>query len=148
VTATWILESEDGRPARGLRRYVWLVAEACGVGPDGFFLELERPLCAYLAVDGRLSRFPTRDVALWWQEEHGWAAGIESHSGRNIVLLTYLGLDALPAPRVVAHFLTELFAERFPGQPDPPAPRRVTDTDGLLDRLTSYAQPAVLRLYL
>ncbi|MFL6143779.1 MAG: DUF6292 family protein [Labedaea sp.] len=142
------LESEDDRPARGLHRYVQLVAEACGVGPDGFFLELERPLRAYLAVDGRLPQFPTRDVALWWEEEHGWAAGIETHSGRNLILLTYLGLDALPAPQAVVHFLADLFTERFPGQPNPPALRRVTDTDGLLDRLASYARPAVVRLYL
>jgi Family of unknown function (DUF6292) len=141
------LEFEVG-PARGLRRYVRLVAEACGVGPDGFFLELDRPLRAYLAVDGRLPRFPTRDVALCWHEEHGWAAGIEAHSGRDLVLLTYLGVDVLPAPRIVAQFLTELFAEQFPGQPNPPELRRVTDTDDLLDRLASYAQPAVMRLHL
>ncbi|HEV2777805.1 MAG TPA: DUF6292 family protein [Actinophytocola sp.] len=137
------LDFEDAA-ARGLRGYVRLVAEACGAGPNCSFIEWDRPLRAYIAVDGRLPGFPTRDVALWWQEEHGWAAGIETHSGQDIILLTYLGTEALPAPRVVARFLAEVLGRRHPGQPQPPALRRVTDDD-LLDRLADYARPALVR---
>lgn len=132
----------DTRAARGLRRYVRLVATALDLGAHGYFVQLERPVGLYLAVDGHLPRFPTHDVALTWHEEHGWAAGVETRSGADLLILRYLGREVLPPPRTVARFVHDLFAGRSPGQPDPPAFRHVDDADDLPERLAGYATPA------
>ena len=128
-------------PARGLRQYVRLVAEALNLGAHGYCVQLDPPTDVYLALDGRLARYPTRDVALTWDEEHGWAACIETHSGEDLIVLSYLGTELLPAPRLVAQFVDQLFAEEFPGQPDPPAFRRAGEADALFERLAGYATP-------
>jgi hypothetical protein len=125
--------------AQGLPRYVRLVADALGLVGESSFVQLEPPANAYLALDGRLSLFPTHDVALVWDEEHGWAAGIETSSGDDIVVLTYLGDDILPAPRVVARFARSVFGNELPGQPQPPTLRTVNDDDDLHARLAAYA---------
>jgi hypothetical protein len=109
----------DGFAAQGLRRYVREVAEACGLGPDSSVVEPDRPMCAYLPVDGRLPLFPTHDIALWWHEEKGWAAGLEVHSGADLIPLCYLGGDLRPAPRVVARFLADFLAGTQLGQLEP-----------------------------
>ncbi|MFL6142017.1 MAG: DUF6292 family protein [Labedaea sp.] len=122
----------DGFAAQGLRRYVRDVAEACGLGPDSSVVEPDRPMCAYLPVDGRLPLFPNQDLALWWHEENGWAAGLEVHSGVDLIPLCYLDGDLLPAPQAVARFLADFLAGTQPGQVVPPVRRRQED---LLTRL-------------
>lgn len=131
------LETE-GRAARGLRRYLGLVAEKLGVG-GAVSVQLEEPVSAYIPLDGRLRRFPDHDVALVWDEEDGWAVGIETDAGSPVVVLSYLGEDVLPAPRVVARFVLDVFGERFPGRPDRPRLRPVEPADDLMRRLTQYA---------
>jgi Family of unknown function (DUF6292) len=129
----------DGRAARGLRRYLGLVADELSVGGAVVSVQLDEPVRAYLPLDGRLGRFHGRDVALVWDEENGWAVGIETDAGSPVVVLTYLGKDVLPAPRVVAEFVGDVFDERFPGQPDPPGLRSAKQNDDLMQRLMEYA---------
>jgi hypothetical protein len=139
------LESE-GTAEHGLRRYVRLVAEAVGVSGDCFCLQLEPPVNVYLALQERLRAFPTRDVALLWDEERGWSAAIETHSGQDLILVSYLGTDVLPPPRVVAQFVSRLTDEEFLGHLDPPQLRAVDDEDDLPRRLAAYAASGPARL--
>lgn len=129
----------DSPAARGLRRYVGLVARACGSGMDCSFIELERPVSAYLPVDGRIPGFPDLDVALCWQEGRGWAAGVETHSAEELVLLTHLDGDVLPDPQRVARFLCDVRGGDLSGGalPEPPGSRGTEDP---LERLAGYDQ--------
>jgi hypothetical protein len=133
----------DARAARGLRRYLRLVAEELGIDGAGQFVQFDAPVGAYLPLDIRLSRFPSQDVALVWDEERGWALGIETDAGTPIALLSYLGGDVLPAPRTVAQFVHDVVDDRFPGRPDPVIMRSVGDQDDLVDRLNRYAPPVL-----
>lgn len=106
--------------SRGFEHYVELVAEAVGADPDAWACRSESPREAYIAVDRDIHMFPGREVALLWNEESGWAVGVETRSGEDIILLGYLGGDLVPAPSVVAAF-TEHFGEKgLPGQWDHP----------------------------
>jgi hypothetical protein len=129
----------EGPPTRGLRCYVQLVADLLRLGDGGYSIQLDEPASVYLPFDDKLPAFPTEDVALTWDYRHGWAAGIEIDGGKALIVLSYLGVDILPCPRLVERFVRQLFDERFPGQPDPPD----LDNSGLLERLTGYAHPAV-----
>lgn len=133
----------DDRVARGLRRYLRLVAEELGIDDSGQFIQLDGPIGAYLPLDLRLRRFPSHDVALVWDEERGWALGIETDAGSPIVILSYLGVDLLPSPRMVAQFVHDVVDDRFPGQPEPMMLRSVGDQDDLADRLSRYAPPVL-----
>ena len=130
----------DSPAANGLRRYIRLVADELGLTGESSYVQLEPPAHAYLAVDGRFKSFPARDVALLWDEEHGWAAGVETHSGEDVMVLAYLGKDVLPAPRTVARFVRSLSGEA--GPVEPPAFRRPGDHDDLETRLAAYADSA------
>lgn len=132
----------EGRAARGLRNYLRMVVAALGLDEAGHYLTLDRPVTAYLPVDTRLPRFPDHDVALVWDEEHGWAIGIETDAGSPVTPLCYLGIDILPAPQTVADFVRDVVEDRFPGQPDPPRLRTVTERlDRLSERLATYTPP-------
>lgn len=131
----------DSPAARGLRRYVGLVAQACELGMDCSFIELERPVSAYLPVDGRVPGFPDVDVALCWQEGRGWAAGVEPHSAEELVLITQLRGDVLPDPERVARFLREVRGGDLSGDEVTGRPRTADD---LLDRLAGYDQPELV----
>lgn len=96
---------------RGLRAYLGDVAKALGFGLESCTVDLDLPVSAYLAVDWRLRGFPDRDVALLWDEVHGWAVAIEAACGEDVIVLCYLGGDdILPEPRVVVRFLAALRA--------------------------------------
>lgn len=123
-----------GAPARGLRRYVWLVAEALGVGPGCCYVQLESPVQAYIPLDERLPRLPGSDVALIWDATHGWAAGVEDGLSAEVVPLSYLTGDILPAPEVVAGFVASFLAGDPHCAPEPPAPIR-----DLPERLAAFA---------
>lgn len=97
---------------RRLRDYVGVVARAVGVGLESCTLDTGTPAAAYIALDWRLSRFPEHDLALVWDEVHGWAAAIEDAGGPAV--LTYLGGDVLPEARAVVRFLAAVRA----GDPD------------------------------
>ena len=94
---------------RRLRGYVGAVARAVGVGLESCTLDAGTPAAAYIALDWRLSRFPGHDLALVWDEVHGWAAAIEDATGATV--LTYLGGEAAPEPRAVVRFLAAVRAD-------------------------------------
>jgi Family of unknown function (DUF6292) len=130
----------DSAAARGLRCYIRMVAVALDLDAESASVQLEPPVSAYLALADRLPLFPTRDVALVWDEEHGWAAGIETDSGEEVIMLCYLDSDVLPEPSVVAQFVRGLSGERLSGRPTPPAFRSAEDRDDLRIRLARYAR--------
>lgn len=134
---------------RGLRGYVTAVAAELGVGWESCALDLDTPVSAYIAMDWRLNRFPDRDAALLWDERHGWAVAVETHSGEDLIVLAYLGggsadgLDSVVAnPRVVTRFLSAVRAgDHSVGQPDPPALRPAGNHDELTARFTRFVEP-------
>jgi hypothetical protein len=99
----------DDSVVRGLRHYVRLVSQALGLHGECSYVQADEAACAYIALDGRLRRFPDRDVALLWDENHGWAAGIETHSGEDVLVVACLGQDLLPRPETVATWVRNLF---------------------------------------
>lgn len=107
---------------RGLRAYVTAVARALGVGEESTTVDSTVPASAYLALDGTPPAFPDRELALLWDERHGWAAAVETHSGEDLLVLGYLdpAHGATPAPRVLVRFVEALRAGRSVGRADPP----------------------------
>ncbi|WP_410652662.1 DUF6292 family protein [Amycolatopsis sp. cmx-4-54] len=86
--------------------YLAEVTEALGVGLESCTVDHDSPVSAYVALDERLPTHPERDVALLWDEIHGWAVAIETHSGEDLIVLRYLGgKTATPSPAEVARFL-------------------------------------------
>lgn len=122
---------------RGLRGYLEAVTAALGIGLESCTVDLDTPVAAYIAIDWRFTRFPGRDVALIWDERHGWAATIEAGCGEDVIVLAYLGGDdVLPDPRHVVRFLAALRADDHSlGQPGPPGIRRAGNHGELLERL-------------
>ncbi|TDV53586.1 DUF6292 family protein [Actinophytocola oryzae] len=92
-----------GEPARGLREYVRLVAEACGSG-EAFSVRVERPLTGYIPLEDRVPAFPELDVALVWEEQTGWRTVIEPAASNDLITLSYLDGALCPPPEEVAAF--------------------------------------------
>jgi hypothetical protein len=124
--------------ARGLARYVRLIASELDLAEHGYYTQLDTPAHAYLALDTRAEDHPTQDAALVWDEVHGWAVAVESRA--DLVVLSYLGDDVLPAPRVVAALTRQVLAGTAPVRATPPALREADDHDDLPARLASYAR--------
>ncbi|ONI91551.1 hypothetical protein ALI22I_07920 [Saccharothrix sp. ALI-22-I] len=125
--------------ARGLRGYVRLVTEALDLDSECSYVWDERPARAYLAVDRRLPTRPDREAALLWDEERGWSAAIETHSGEDLIIVDHLGGDVLPPPRRVAKWAGRLFRGERRDAPRP-VPARVNHAAGdLTRRLAAYA---------
>lgn len=124
--------------ARGLRRYVRLVAAALGPAADCSAVHWDHPVNAYLALSGRLRWFPERTVALTWDGRDGWAMVLTRHPGGTLLVLRYLGHDVLPAPHAVATFSARIFRDEFAGQAEPPTRAAREDPD-LVTRLACYA---------
>jgi hypothetical protein len=123
----------------GLRAYVAAVSSALGVGLESSTIEPEAPASAYVALDWRLDRMPEHDLAVLWDEVHGWSAAVESNSEDDLIVLTYLGGDILPEPRSVVRFLAAVRAgDHSVGQPDAPEAGPVADHGALLDRLAPF----------
>jgi hypothetical protein len=129
------------RAARGLQRYVRLVAEELGLIGEASCTEPESPANAYLALAERVPSHPDRNAALLWDECHGWAGAIEAAAEDDLTVLAYLGHDVLPAPRLAARFAQELTAGLHPGSIEPPAFRTPDSDDDLPERLAAYAPP-------
>lgn len=127
----------DDSSVRGLRRYVRLVSLALGLRGECSYLHTDEPASAYIALDGELDKFPGRDVALLWDETHGWSTAIETHSGADLLVVAYLGQDVLPPPETVAAWVKRLFRDA------PPAPGRRPNlpTGDVRRRLATYAAP-------
>ncbi|WP_409179602.1 DUF6292 family protein [Amycolatopsis sp. VS8301801F10] len=107
--------------------YLDEVARALGVGPESRTVDQDSPLSAYLALDDRLPGYPGRDVALLWDEVHGWSAAVETHSGEDLIVIRYLGGDSVaPPPARLVRFLTALREDDHRiGQLTPPTLRSV-----------------------
>jgi hypothetical protein len=117
---------------RALRGYLSRVTAALGIGLESCTIDHDRPVSAYLALDTRLEHYPDRDVALLWDERHGWAAAIETHSGEDLIILRYLGGTLIPPPSTVARFVAALVDDDHSiGMPNPPGLRAAGDLDDL-----------------
>jgi len=123
-----------GQPARGLREYFRLVAEACGSGA-AFSVWLERPLTGYIPLEERVAVFPELDVALVWDERTGWRAALEPADTNDLVILSCLDTSVCPPPAEVAEFAADPGAGAVM-----PAARGEEDVLGLL------SEYAVVRL--
>jgi hypothetical protein len=127
----------DGAAARGLRRYVRLVAEAVGVGVEASTLQLDDPLSVYLALDRCSAGHPDQDLALLWGERHGWALGVETAVSADVLVLGFLTPEVLPPPGVVADYVAT--ACRGDGFGAPQAFVTHLDPEDLAERLVDYA---------
>jgi hypothetical protein len=125
---------------RAFRAYLRAVAASLGIGLESTTVDVDTPVSAYLALDWRLRRFADRDLALLWDERHGWSAAVETHSGEDMIVLAYLGGDTVcPDPRRVVQFLAALRADdRTLGRPVPPALREPGNHGELRAELAPY----------
>ena len=121
---------------RGLRRYIHAIARALNVETTATLSEWSPPASGYIALAERLPTFPSRDVALVWDEVHGWAATVETYTGAEFVVLGYLLGDVLPAPQTVVSFARGMLTDHQPLHPDTPPTHSTTD---LPARLAAYA---------
>ncbi|MCJ0902343.1 DUF6292 family protein [Rhodococcus sp. ARC_M6] len=94
----------DATVGLGFERYVQSVAERVGAGIEQWCCRGNHPMEAYIALDRKLPRFPGREVALLWEETCGWALAVETRSGEDLIVLGYLGEEAVASPEVVAKF--------------------------------------------
>jgi hypothetical protein len=125
--------------ARGLTGYVAKVAAELGVGLESCAIDAGPPASAYVALDVRVTRFPDRELALLWDERYGWAAAVETHSGEDLVILTYRGGDLLPSAGEVAAFVAAVLADdQSVGTPVPPPDASEVDQRDVALRLRYY----------
>jgi hypothetical protein len=140
----------------GLRGYVRRVTEELGLSGECSYVQAERPAGAYLALDGRLPGFPDRDVALLWDEESGWSAAVETHSGEDVIVQAQFGPDVVPPPAAVARWARGLLrgepvraesvrAESVRGGRGSGA-RSGVSQDDLVHRLAPYTAAALVPL--
>ena len=137
MTATLDIALNDQHLAeQELRTYLKAVGAEVGVGLESVTIDHETPTSAYLALDTRLPDHPDRDMALVWDERHGWAAAVETHSGEDLLVIAYLGGESITAePRRVKGFLEALAQGRRVGLSTPPAIRTATTMDDLYRHL-------------
>ncbi|MGW3966524.1 DUF6292 family protein [Amycolatopsis sp. NPDC005003] len=121
----------------GLTGYLAAVSAAAGVGEESCTVDLDAPASAYIALDVRLARHPGRDMALLWDERHGWAFAMETHSGEDLLVLAYLGGELVPSPARVRGFVAAIRSAG--GTSAPPVPPDLRGGRGeLLGRLRWY----------
>lgn len=121
----------------GLTGYLAAVSAAVGVGEESCTVDLDAPASAYIALDVRLPRHPGRDMALLWDERHGWAFAMETHSGEDLLVLAYLGDELVPSPARVRGFVAAIRSAG--GASAPPVPPDLRGDRGeLLDRLRRH----------
>lgn len=121
----------------GLAGYLGAVSAVMGVGQESCSMDLDHPASAYIALDQRLPRRPERDTALLWDERHGWAFAMETHSGEDLLVLAYLGGELVPSPDTVGRFVTAIQSAGGASiTPAPPEPR--ADHDHVKARLLRY----------
>lgn len=95
---------------RRLRAYVRRVARGLGLGPESAWCEVAEEANAYVALDRQLPQRPGRDVALVWDERRGWAVGVETGSGEDLLIVAWHGPELLPAPARVVRFTEAVLA--------------------------------------
>ncbi|WP_020658850.1 DUF6292 family protein [Amycolatopsis benzoatilytica] len=126
----------------GMSAYLEAVSTAAGVGPESCTLDLDRPMSAYIALDGELPAHPGRDTALVWDERHGWSFTIETHSGEDLLVVAYLG-ELVPSPGRVRAFVRANRARTTRTRPPEP-PDLSSDRLDLISRLHGYWTPQSL----
>jgi hypothetical protein len=129
--------------ARGLRAYLARVARAVGVGFESCSLDLDVPASGYVALDRELPGRPGHDLALVWDEVHGWSAVAEPAGGAAPKVVAHLGgAEVLPPPHAVARFV-----DRLPGAGPsrPPVFRAPGRHEELVDRLPVTGPEGLLR---
>ncbi|WP_329049063.1 DUF6292 family protein [Amycolatopsis sp. NBC_01488] len=116
-----------------LHDYLAEVTAALGIGMESCTVDHDTPVSAYIALDQRLPGYPDRDVALLWDEVHGWSAAIETHSAEDMIVVRYLGgTTVTPVPARVTRFLTAVQEDDHRiGRLDPPALRTAGGLDDL-----------------
>jgi hypothetical protein len=144
VTASLHIPTGNSDPAlAALWTYLAEVTTALGIGPESCTVDHDSPVSAYVALDEHLPGYPDCDLALLWDEVHGWAAAIETHSGEDLIAIRYLDRSTVvPPPECVARFVTALREDDHGiGRLDPPVIRTATglaDLDVVLrDRSTT-----------
>lgn len=145
MTASIELPTGYRHPAvPALLEYLRDVTAELGIGLESCTIDHDRPVSAYVALDTRLPHYPDRDLALLWDEERGWAAAIETHSGEDLIVLRHLGGPAVaPAPSRVAKFVTALReGDHSIGRPDPVRLRTAGDAAAIAALLR---RPALTR---
>ncbi len=122
--------------SRGLAGYVRAVAEAVGVPTEATSFEISDTATAYLGLTRRRSERPGDDLMLIWSERQGWAVAVETMPEEEPMVVAYFaGMDVVPAPAVVARFVTDVVAGRRPGSPRPVFP---SERHELARRLADY----------
>lgn len=113
--------------------YLAEVTAALGIGMESCTVDHDTPVSAYVALDERLPGYPDRDVALLWDEVHGWSAAVETHSGEDMIVLRYLGGPTVtPPPARITRFVTALQDDDHRiGRLDPPVLRTAAGPDEL-----------------
>ncbi|MGW7534393.1 DUF6292 family protein [Amycolatopsis sp. NPDC054798] len=128
MTATpHIPPSNPQAASTALRGYLADVTRALGIGLESCTVDQDSPLSAYIALDDRLPGYPGRDVALLWDEAHGWSAAVETHSGEDLIVIRYLGgASVAPPPARLRRFVAALHEDDHRiGQLVPPDLRSV-----------------------
>jgi hypothetical protein len=127
---------QDDAVARGLRRYVRLVAEALGVGAEASIIQFDDPVSVYLALDRCSPQHPDQDLALLWDERQGWALGVENMVSADVLVLGCLTAEVLPSPSTVADYVAAACRGDGFGTAVPDA--TLPDAEGLAARLADY----------
>ncbi|WP_051898818.1 DUF6292 family protein [Sciscionella sediminilitoris] len=121
-----------------LRTYVHRVAAGFGLGPGATCCEVAELANAYIALATPAPHRPDREAALVWDQRYGWAFGIETYSGEDLLILAYHTEKLLPEPDAVVTFVKSVRAEpeNYPTPADPP--RFDTTTEELTSQLLTY----------
>lgn len=113
-----LLEAERGqslafapeRAQQGLHAYVQAITAAAGACSESTLCELAEYASAYIAFDKRLAHRPAQDLALIWDEQHGWAIAAETSSSDDLLVVAWYGPEVLPTPKEVARFTRSVLA--------------------------------------
>jgi hypothetical protein len=90
-----------------VRSYVDSVARELGIGLESALIDPGPPASAYLALDLRQPG-TGNDLALLWDERHGWSVVAETNSTSELKILSRLHDKVFPQPAAVAGFATNL----------------------------------------
>ncbi len=113
---------------RTLRGYLASVGAALGVGLESCALDIDTPVSAYLALDHKVAALPDRDVALLWDEQHGWSLAAETRSGEDMVILSWMDADTVTPPADLVVRFVEEFCAGETQPPDAPVPSVAKDS--------------------
>lgn len=135
MTASLDIPTGHPHPAlTALRAYLADVTTALGIGLESCTVDHDTPVSAYVALDEHLPGYPDHDVALLWDELHGWSAAIETpEDDHHLTAIRHLGgTTVVPPPEQVARFVTALREDDHRvGHLEPSPLRSPTDLDDL-----------------